>query len=85
MRHPHRDTVTVLLLIVALLLAASGCCGVPASYVKADRAALDTVGRDFVKYVEADEKLPDVLKALKIAAVEAWRVRVEEAEKEAGK
>ena len=25
MRHPHRDTVTVLLLIVALLLAASGC------------------------------------------------------------
>ena len=82
---PHETTGLVVLLIVALLVACAGCCGVPESYVKADRLTLDTVGKDFKAYVEADEKLPDVLKALKIAAVEAWRVRVDEAEKECSK
>ena len=76
-----RKTLTALLLIAAVLLA--GCCGVPDTYLRADRGCLDTIGRDFKAYVEADDKLPDVLKAMKLAAVEAWRIRVEEAEKEA--
>lgn len=67
------------LLLVLALLAGGGCIAAADDYVKADRAAYESIGVDYVQYVEADPKLTPSQKQLRKDNVAAWRIRIKNA------
>jgi hypothetical protein len=65
-------------LLLALLLAACGTT--PAAYIEADRNTFEAIAPEHRKYLEADESLSDTSRALRLAALDSWEMRLKAAE-----
>lgn len=68
----------------ALVLCAftlAGCGTIAKEYVAADRAMYEAVAPEHAKYVSEDGTLSDEDKKLRLATLDAWRYRLEQAEK----
>lgn len=70
-----------LLLIGVALLTCQGCGTIAKEYVAADRAMYEAVAPEHRKYVQADATLSDDDKKLRLATLDAWNYRLEQAEK----
>lgn len=67
-----------IILLGAFLMA--GCGTTPKAYIEADRATYDAVAPSYREYVEADETLTDMSKALRLATLDSWFMRLRAAE-----
>lgn len=86
--------VLVATLLLSPLLARCGGCqqlgtilgpSPAATYVAADRATFEAVGPEYAAYVHADPSLDDDERARRDRTVQSWRLRIESAERGAGK
>ncbi len=72
---------TVLGFIAILVVMLSGCTTPKAAWIKADRSTRETVGREWLSYVEADPKLSSEQKKIRRMKFTTWGRRLAEAEK----
>lgn len=70
------------LLLSLCALALCGCPSIATEYVDADKATYDAVEPEFRKYVAENTKLADEQKQLRYATLDAWKLRIEAAEKD---
>ena len=65
-----------LILAAALAPALAGCTAgtVPAAWLDADSARIESIGNEYVEYVNADADLSEPEKATRRRSVEVWRI-----------
>lgn len=63
------------LIALCLVFAAAGCAAntVPSAWLDADAGRIESVGVEYVEYVNADAKLTEPQKATRRRTVELWR------------
>jgi len=72
--------IVMVLALSALLFAVTGCCGsLNAQFVKAVDSNWTVMGKDYRKYVEADESLPEASKKRRLATIDDFSLLVKEA------
>jgi len=66
-----------ILLLLAVLLG--GCGSLQADYVRADESTYKTVGKEWLRYVEADKALSTAQKQRRRRKAKAWKARLDAA------
>jgi hypothetical protein len=69
-----------LLLTLTTVLLLAACGTTPAAYIEADRNTFEAIAPEHRKYLEADESLSDTSRALRLAALDSWEMRLKAAE-----
>ncbi|HEY4659596.1 MAG TPA: hypothetical protein VIH11_08820 [Gemmatimonadaceae bacterium] len=64
-----------------ILVACLAGCGLSEAYVRADRAVFDVIAEEYLGYVARDQALDNEQAQRRQRLVEAWAVRLREAEK----
>ena len=64
------------LILAAALAPLAGCAAntVPAAWLDADSARIESIGTEYVAYVNADADLSEPEKATRRRSVEVWRI-----------
>ena len=66
---------------VVLATMLPGCGSIAKEYVGADRATFEAIEPEYRRYVDTDDSLDDDAKALRLATLDSWRYRIEQADK----
>jgi len=62
------------------LAAIAAGCAPDSAYVAADRATFDAIAPEYAAYVSADPALDDARRSRRLRTLQAWRVRLEQAD-----